>query len=411
MTRHGAVRAVVLVWGALLLGCTPTGSEAADPTASANPKAKFARFEGPFVVYEVRDGDSLGVIAERYDIRGGAPAIAEANGIPDSNVVRAGRGLLLPITPQTASLPRYQPLRSGAPTMQPCATTVAPEATEHAVAGCSTAICTTLDSNTICLCRPDSDGPRQIVITGNTSARWPIPGEPGVARLVVAGADLDADGDDELVIAAHASTSNGICVDTTEVAVLAPDQAVPLTFSSAGFGVDTSIVELEGRCKIVVGSVEPATEPILGPGNYTLNRPFIYASGALEPDFDAPIWGERIGGEGVVQWDREPVPRVLTRGEDASADRRARIAGTAVHAGEYATRVLQLDVLAGTRSIKLLSDRPLGSDEDPIHQVTELWRNGRKLPAAYVPQDPTTMHGLWVVMREEERGPGWILML
>lgn len=358
-------------------------------------------FGAPFRLYRLRDGDSLSVLAEDYNVD--VRAIALSNGLADPDRVRSGRGILLPSTPSTMNLPQYVPLRTGAPELTPCATAVAPAPEPTERADCIEAACTTLEQTTFCQCHvPGGDG-RRMMIAGQITASWSSPGGRSIDAFTVAKADLNADGRDEWVVAVHAYTSMGISVVTTHVAVLEAGARTPLTFSSAGFAFDRSLGAREGRCGVVTGSVEEATEPRPGSGTYEVSRRFIYEAGTLRPDLATPIWGTRFGASRVVQWDDEPIPR----GEDG---RWGKVEHVAVRPGNDDARMLQLDAVAEGVPLRMYSedrrDAADGETDGDAPPFVSLWQGGRRMPAGYVPADPSAWHGreVWIGTAQEYVG-------
>ncbi|MBV1858083.1 MAG: LysM peptidoglycan-binding domain-containing protein [Nannocystaceae bacterium] len=149
-----------LSWSAVVgcLACTPVG-----PPGESTPDA-------PFRLHRLRDGDSLSVLAEQYGVDG--RAIALSNGIVDPDRVRSGRGILLPTTPSTMELPKYPPLRTGAPELTLCVTAVAPAPEPTERNDCIEAACTTLDQTTVCQSATDCTK------KGKPTAHGPVPRKP-----------------------------------------------------------------------------------------------------------------------------------------------------------------------------------------------------------------------------------------
>ena len=97
---------------ALTLTATPSGPAMAANTPAPTPDGP-ALTAGPQptpTLYTVKSGDSLGSIAEQFDVT--VQAIMEANGLADPNLISAGQSLVIPVP---GSVPPTAEPGSGAP--------------------------------------------------------------------------------------------------------------------------------------------------------------------------------------------------------------------------------------------------------------------------------------------------------
>jgi len=294
----GELRVLFAAVAALLAGCAdvPILDDSAEEPLS------------PLAVYRVAPGETLASISESLRVPGGWPALAELNDLSEPDRIYAGAGLIVPRTDRGGDLPAYDPLVDFAVPIYPCDATYLsvpgwpdrPDeeaGDERAIDGCDRAACVDLGADTaVCKCLHWEHRDRVSVVAGDRVVQqWRAPSYFGDLReLEVAIADLDDDGDDEIVVANLIGVSNGMAVSSWQIAILEEAGAPPLLFEVEDYGVGSLAESPEGGCDILATDWEWSLDSLDDDGTYATGRRYRYADGALHPVPDAGIHVRRL---------------------------------------------------------------------------------------------------------------------
>jgi hypothetical protein len=347
-------------------------------------------------VYRVESGDTVSSIAARFSVAAGE--IARLNELDDADSIRAGGGLLLPDADATRALPVFRPpqYRDDAPAACELSRYGDPDPYDRVERwGCWTTDCLSVgDGRRVCKCA--SDGGGRILVERTDSAvtlRWPGAGFMGDTRnFEVLEGDLDRDGRDELIVASHRYTSNGMAVMRWDLAILDGGDldAAPVTFTVEGFGPHSFGVDAaSGTCDVQASEWVEAGDPLLGAGNYFVSRAYRYHPGALEPR-DAPVTAERLReGARAELRDEDPfVPERTTSVRWGTVRRVHRLAG------EDRSFALELDVelASGARVTFRPGDTYDVGGPDTYARIGDA-ATRRVYPEGYAPRDHESLEG------------------
>jgi LysM repeat protein len=233
------------------------------------------------VLYELREGDTLGGIAARFQIP--AKEIAALNHLRNPNLLR-GAGLLLPEANTTKSLPRYVPWPV-VPRLESCRTTPWPlRAADFFERACATGpagqrACILQDRLTI----TTKDG---------RTTHIDLPRSPLDPQDEIADIDLDGDGQPETLVSSHEVTSNGLGHVYRTLVVLRDGKEV-LRYDSGDFTARNAAVARKGGCHLASSHWEDVKHPLRGPGYYLVERSF----DPITLRMDEEIVGARAGEE------------------------------------------------------------------------------------------------------------------
>ncbi|OZC01535.1 hypothetical protein [Rubricoccus marinus] len=165
------------------------------------------------------------------------------------------------------------------------------------------------------VCRAEANGEATIRVDRGAQrlARWPVAAGVQAGDFAAFEADLDRDGERDLIVATQEAVSNGLAVAYWRVDVLASGTSGPAySFTVEDFDASGQSFAHDGA-RLVLW----ATDWISGPdprgrrpeGMYVVGRPFYLASGGLVPARGLPLRARRLlhsfsrdAGEGPVGW-------------------------------------------------------------------------------------------------------------
>jgi LysM repeat protein len=265
--------------------------------------------------YVVQPGDTLSALARRFGVAGGHRQLAALNGLADPDWLHAEVPLRIPErAPYTDDLAPLAPTawldeplaacpaRDHAPLRRrdyPDDARGHPDDSMTAAALCARAWCAALDPGVeLCKCAaprlPDDDTFLFSVRAGRVHKLWQAPTPFSLERsFEVRRADLDGDGDDELIVADLEAVSNGMMVTTWRISVLEDLDAPRLSFAVHEYG-DATLVRADRGCDLLATSWRWAEDPLRGVGTYLVGRRLRYRDGALEPVAEFGVLARRL---------------------------------------------------------------------------------------------------------------------
>lgn len=248
----------------------------------------------PLRVYRVGPVDTLTTIAERFRLPGGVGTIARANGLSDPDLIRNGVGLLLPDGPTTAHLPLYQPPLPAGDAFRPCAAARPwPAPVEAPREGCERAACTARGDESVCLCVGSDDGEDGFRLSrrGEEVGRLDdLPFMGDLRGFDVTDADLDGDGEPEVVLATREAVSNGIAIELWSLALFDSLDAPPTRLSIEELGEGTFLERPGGSaCDLLVTEWVALEDQLRGVGTYLAGRRWRIEGGELRPAGEAVV--------------------------------------------------------------------------------------------------------------------------
>jgi len=268
------------------------------PTPATQPADRSTR------LYVVQGNDTLSRIARRFGVRGGYPGLGRLNNIKHPYNVSSGLMLRIPQRRGfTDRLRRFPKVRVILGPWCPCGVKLS-RPRRLRVAGCHVAYCALgpLAGERLCRCLGphgsndtfwyERKGRRFKLRSGERTA-FMHPGTFQATRT-----DLDGDGSEELILAAHRTTSNGIAIMWFDVEVYAPGRRVgpQVYFDNAG-GQDVVVRRGEDRrCSLRAVSFESQPGLWRGSGNFWVQRLHRYVRGRLLPHPKALVRRTRVGG-------------------------------------------------------------------------------------------------------------------
>lgn len=259
--------------------------------------AASARAEGP----RLPDGlpyfaapTSLGAVAKRFSLR--VDDIATLNEIADRDHFNRS-GLVLPLTPKTAKLPRFvawpvaaEPKSCAAP-----AWTFAP----RQGASCDRAFCARGPRETeACACFHRQGGAATISVRTGRGPSWlaelPASGVRGAEpdTFDVTHADLDRDGKDEVLISWLEGVSNGIAAESRTLVVVREGREV-LRYDSGELTASKAAVLVDGRCHLASAHFADVDDPIRGGALHLVERSFDPLRLTADPQIVARRFSDR----------------------------------------------------------------------------------------------------------------------
>ncbi len=241
-------------------------------TASAAPPDRAPR------VHRVEQGETLYSVAKRYKVPGGHKALARLNKIKDAAQITVGQGILIPNYAYGAKkLPRYQKPRPAPGPWKACATQTWPAPRQQRYANCEDGLCS-CDPNDpqrcICYCQAPVRAYTWFE-QDNIRAYWQaeIHYAPKDAIFEVRTVELDGLGTPEVVIANRNNISNGLGVETWNLAVLHQNYAAPLLMNTSSHGPNSYVQASQGkRCDILDVQRNGLNHPIKGLQSYLTAR-------------------------------------------------------------------------------------------------------------------------------------------
>jgi|GEM_PF-4314549 len=248
--------------------------------------------------YYVQPDDNLSAIAHRLHARGGVQALIDANRLARPDALTPGQRLFV-VAPPSRLVGLQKPFANPIQPAETCA--VAPLPRTETIPqlrdpDCFEQRCVFADDGArVCHCWSDKSA---LVITtpGHKALRVPVDTDISSARLQAGRLDLDGDGARELIAAVYITTSNGIALSYYTIVIV--DGRHPnhyLSFGTIGWGtaaraasrdddprLDSLLLRSHGRCMVAPESFESLRDPVLGEGNYLVQRLFPYRDGRLE---------------------------------------------------------------------------------------------------------------------------------
>lgn len=214
-------------------------------------------------------------------------ALAVLNGVPDPDLIRSGAALFIPTNGvQSADWEPFVPLVGVERQLEPCSVEHWPrpiiEVSQNDTWDRSA--CTSRnDGLTVC----ELLGEHSFVLRrdGNELFRWGAHTfmSDGTTFEVLDG-DLDADGDEEVIVAVRASASNGIPILTWNLAVFETVGVQPLNLIIQDYGDGTFVtVPNQPACHLLATEWDWMRDQVRGVGNYLVGRELDYRDGALIP--------------------------------------------------------------------------------------------------------------------------------
>lgn len=371
----------------------PGRGEVADPAAPISSEV---------ALYRVQDGDCLSMIADRLGYRGGWRRLMAESG-KRSPELRAGEGLLVPLSGLVLSaggeLPEHlEPFEASLPSDQwaPCRT----------LAGRGT--CVELGSVTVC----KEDRNVTVYRDGYGGPVAELPDEP-TGELAAYRADLDGDGDDEVIAAVELANYGHLGFSHYRVIVVGgPSGRGGVSQLSISEWSDRSIVEGvegdRGTCELLASEWETGLQhPLDPPGTYLVAHRLAYRNGALIAHGDRTVRRMRdaffvdSGGD-VVSWLSDP--RLASRWRDVGPTsdlRRGEIAAVEVVEGMVA-----ITAQFPNGSTMRFAPHELDGRSQLIESLQ--WATGATMPEDFVPADLARWIGrpLWVSRPELQSDDG-----
>lgn len=255
-------------------------------------------------LYVVRDNDTLARIAARFGVLGRYAELARLNNIKYPYYVSSGLMLRIPVRRGfTDPLRRFPRIRVILGPWRPCGAKLG-RPRRVPVAGCRTAYCAkgTEAGERLCRCLGPTIGGehfwyerkgRRHKLRSSQPAMFSRPWTFSATRT-----DLDGDGKDELILANHRTTSNGIAIMWFDVEVYAPGRrnGPQVHYANAG-GQDPVRRRLGDRlCSLRAVSFESQPGLWRGEGNFWVQRLYRYRRGRLLPHPKALVRRSRLGG-------------------------------------------------------------------------------------------------------------------
>ncbi len=254
-------------------------------------------------IYTLAFGDSLWGVAMAYDVPGGYPALARANGIRNPDYVLAGDKLR--VDTRDTTLPEVARISAG-PTMAACAMAPVPVRTAS-LSGCDDAACVdTGRGGAVCACGGDD---MALVVTqpGRAAVGLPIVGtdpfwfapdaviEPARSARSLVGVRVQLDGDPALETVVSWRTHTSDVGLTHGTALVVDDDGTPgAQFRADNFGVG-SLLQSGSRCDVLATEWEDADEPRdESVGWYLGGRRFRHERGELIPVATSPVVMRRL---------------------------------------------------------------------------------------------------------------------
>jgi LysM repeat protein len=261
-------------------------------------------------VHRVQAGDTLDSVAARYGVTGGRRLLLRLNGLRRAAALRPGTGVLVPDSgAATAELPVYRPRAPFGGTLEACSLRAwgpaQPDALRSGPAGSSTACAHSPEGLRLCAVRAPGEGPLLLRLTRDAAvlrdqAIALRPGGDGAFE--VADADLDGDGDRELVAAVRRDARGGPAQAIWTLAVFDAPDAAPLLVDVAAYG-EGSFVRAEGDdgCDLLATAWRELDDPLRGRGRYLTGRRWRVTAGALVAPPDAPLVVRRDAAVAAVE--------------------------------------------------------------------------------------------------------------
>jgi hypothetical protein len=248
--------------------------------------------------YWVKAGDTVSSIAARLHVPGGPSTIVEMNQLTDPDLIHPGQALWV-VAPKERVAELPQPFANPIAPAPICSAIEYPS--EHGPPaldeGCYEQACRVSPHGArICHCL-NTESVVVLDEPGRPLVRVPVP-SAGYANLLAGEIDLDADGKNELVVAVHFASANGIGIAYRHVVIFdGADRTMQVAFTTGEWGIAAEIrpsafePSLEGlflhpragdtSCAVAPASFERLEDPVLGPGNYFAQRLYHYRRGEL----------------------------------------------------------------------------------------------------------------------------------
>ncbi len=253
-------------------------SFAAAALAGGSLLAAPARAEGP----RLPDGlpyfaapTSLGAVAKRFSLR--VDDLATLNDIADRDHFNRA-GLVLPLTPKTAKLPRFVAW-TPAEDRRTCAATAWTFA-PRPDARCDRAFCARGPQDAeACACFHREGGAATISLRTGGGPIWraelPASGvrDADPETFDVTHTDLDQDGQNEVLISWLDGVSNGIAAESRTLVVVRAGREV-LRYDSGALTASNAAVLVDGRCHLASAHFAEVNDPIRGGALHLVERTF-----------------------------------------------------------------------------------------------------------------------------------------
>ncbi|MFN7975423.1 MAG: ankyrin repeat domain-containing protein [Acidobacteriota bacterium] len=180
-----------------------------------------------------------------------------------------------------------------APPIRPALLEKFPAPSRDPSKGCDESWCVAVGrTERVCVGRTGSDQEARIERRAQVIARWSSPGfDPRDFEVLMA--DLDGDGDRELIVARHCYTGNGLGIAYWTVAILDGSGGAPLLFTVHDYGVGT-FEAIEDEIIVNVTQWARGSDPVRGDGTYFQATPFRYRAGVLVPALDRAARRRRL---------------------------------------------------------------------------------------------------------------------
>jgi hypothetical protein len=308
-----------------------------------------------------------------YRVPGGVPALVAINHLPSADVIRVGAGLLVPANPPyTDELEAWRPTPRFEGELRACRSARWPAPAGVEEAGCGKAACSERAGDRLCVCVGPDEGHDRFTLTraDGATVRWPASTFMGETVLWEArDADLDGDGEAELVVAWLVAVGNGLGISHWRLAILGPDAFHPTLAGVQDYGVGT-LLDAERGCHVLATSWEWLDDPLRGEGTYLVGRPWRWSEGALVPS------GEPLLARRLLQSFRRleaapPEPEHLSDLAGMLGDAR-----TEAYAKEPVRDGVRLAGARAGRVVDVTLEAPDGDEGEPRLALTVDWDDG-----------------------------------
>lgn len=255
-------------------------------------------------LYVVQNDKTLSHIARRFGVRGGYARLGRLNNLQPPYIISSGLMLRIPprrgFTDGLRSFPKVQRILRP---WRPCGVKLS-RPRRFTIAGCHVAYCAMGPQAGERLCRClganwgsdqfwyERKGRRYKLRAGERTA-FSHPGTFHATRT-----DLDGDGHDELILAFHRTTSNGIAIMWFEVEVYTPGRRIGAQVHFGNSGGHKVVLRRLGdrRCSLRAVSLEHQPGLWRSSGNFWVQRLYRYGQGRLLPHAKALVRRSRLGG-------------------------------------------------------------------------------------------------------------------
>ncbi|MCO4745647.1 MAG: LysM peptidoglycan-binding domain-containing protein [Proteobacteria bacterium] len=364
------------------------------------------------LLYTVAWGDTLTDIARRFDVKGGYPALAKQNDIAYPDWIGAGDVLQVPATAEAkrvlgtwpASTPLTSSLEEGA-----VERLASPRRAQ--VDGCYEAACVRIDNGRdLCACDGGEAADRFLLTRpGSERLVWPasLPSEPrrdswstegGVEDFELSRADIDADGDTELIVAFRRDLDD-LARSTWDVAIIEDptQEAPPVRLQIGNYGRGTLTPSGKGFDVLATNWESYQPEGTWSARWHLVGRRLAYNDGVLTPR-DSPILSRRlywsfvptsleVGPLPVGSPTRDFVPQVTAELDSEPLVRHERLhtARAKILATEDSDGAGPVLVVAtGASSVRLKAAPDRSGDETSYQRLGDA-KSSRLFPLGYAP--------------------------